>query len=51
MPSGRSPKGQVENLVGLVRERFFTPRLRSKSYAELNAWCCQSNVAVPELRW
>ena len=30
--------GQVENQVGLVRERFFTPRLRFKSYAELNAW-------------
>jgi hypothetical protein len=24
-------KGQVENQVGLVRERFFTPRLRFKS--------------------
>jgi hypothetical protein len=23
-------KGQVENQVGLVRERFFTPRLRFK---------------------
>ena len=31
-------KGQVENQVGLVRERFFTPRLRFKSYDELNAW-------------
>ena len=25
-------------LAGLVRERFFTPRLRFKSYDELNAW-------------
>ena len=24
--------------VGLVRERFFTPRLRFKSYDEMNAW-------------
>jgi len=24
--------------VGLVRERFFTPRLRFRSYAEMNAW-------------
>jgi hypothetical protein len=31
-------KGQVENQVGLVRERFFSPRLRVKSYDELNAW-------------
>src|SRR5271165_1805703 len=31
-------KGQVENQVGLVRERFFTPRLRFKSYDELNGW-------------
>jgi hypothetical protein len=31
-------KGQVENQVGLVRQRFFTPRLRFKSYDELNAW-------------
>ena len=25
-------KGQVENQVGLVRERFFTPRLRFNTY-------------------
>ncbi|MCS3899363.1 hypothetical protein M2171_008496 [Bradyrhizobium japonicum USDA 38] len=31
-------KGQVENQVGLVRERFFTPRLRFKNLDELNAW-------------
>jgi transposase len=36
-------KGQVENQVGMVRERFFTPRLRVKSYDELNA-CCSTNV-------
>lgn len=28
----------MENQVGLVRERFFTPRLRFKTYAEMNAW-------------
>ncbi len=38
-PVARTPasgweKGQVENQVGLVRERFFTPRLRFKSYDE-----------------
>ena len=36
-PAAGWEKGQVENQVGLVRERFFTPRLRFKSYADLNA--------------
>jgi transposase len=35
-PAAGWEKGQVENQVGLVRERFFTPRLRVKSYEELN---------------
>jgi len=30
-------EGSSENQVGLVRERFFTPRLRFKNYDELNA--------------
>jgi transposase len=30
-PASGWGKGQVENQVGLVRERFFTPRLRSRS--------------------
>jgi transposase len=37
-PASGWEKGQVENQVGLVRERFFMPRLRFKSYDELNAW-------------
>jgi transposase len=37
-PASGWEKGQVENQVGLVRERFFTPRLRVTSYEELNAW-------------
>jgi len=37
-PASGWEMGQVENQVGLVRERFFTPRLRVKSYDELNAW-------------
>ena len=37
-PASGWEKGQVENQVGLVRERFFTPRLRMRSYEELNAW-------------
>ena len=37
-PASGWEKGQVENQVGLIRERFFTPRLRVKSYEEMNAW-------------
>lgn len=37
-PASGWEKGQVENQVNLVRERFFTPRLRFKSYDELNGW-------------
>ena len=31
MPASGWEKGQVENQVGLVRERFFTPRLRVRA--------------------
>jgi transposase len=44
-PASGWEKGQVENQVGLVRERFFTPRLRFKSYDELNAWLMDKCVA------
>jgi transposase len=44
-PASGWEKGQVENQVGLVRERFFTPRLRVKSYEELNAWLLDQAVA------
>jgi transposase len=37
-PAAGWEKGQVENQVGVVRERFFTPRLRFKNCDELNAW-------------
>src|ERR687897_2221458 len=37
-PAAGWEKGQVENQVGLVRQRFFTPRLRFKSYDEMNSW-------------
>ena len=37
-PASGWEKGQVENQVNLVRERFFTPRLRFQSYDELNGW-------------
>jgi hypothetical protein len=45
-PSGWE-KGQVENQVGLVRERFFTPRLRFKAFDELNAWLLDSASPTP----
>jgi transposase len=44
-PASGWEKGQVENQVGLVRERFFTPRLRVKSYGELNAWLMDKCIA------
>jgi Mu transposase-like protein len=44
-PASGWEKGQVENQVGLVRERFFTPRLRFKSYDELNAWLLDPCIA------
>ncbi len=55
-PASGWEKGQVENQVGLVRERFFTPRLRFKSLDELNAWLLDQCVAYarahrhPEIR-
>jgi len=44
-PAAGWEKGQVENQVGLIRERFFTPRLRFKTYDELNAWLLDQCVA------
>ncbi len=44
-PASGWEKGQVENQVGLVRERFFTPRIRVKNYAELNAWLLDQCIA------
>ena len=44
-PASGWEKGQVENQVGVIRRRFFTPRPRFKSYAELNAWLLDRCVA------
>jgi transposase len=44
-PASGWEKGQVENQVGVVRERFFTPRLRVASYQELNAWLFDRCIA------
>ncbi len=48
-PASGWEKGQVENQVGLVRERFFTPRLRFKSYDELNGWLTDKCVAYAKV--
>jgi transposase len=44
-PAAGWEKGQVENQVGVARQRLFTPRLRFKSYEELNAWLLDRCVA------
>ncbi len=44
-PASGWQKGQVENQVGLTRERFFTPRVRVKSLEELNAWLLDQCIA------
>jgi transposase len=44
-PASGWEKGQVENQVGLVRERFFTPRLRFKTLDKLNAWLLDKCIA------
>ena len=45
--SRRRPAGEGagRDQVGLVRERFFTPRLRFKTYDEMNAWLMDQCVA------
>jgi transposase len=47
-PGAGWEKGQVENQVGLARERFFTPRLRAKSYDEINAWLLDRCIAYAQ---
>jgi hypothetical protein len=55
-PAAGWEKGQVENQVGNFRERFFTPRLKFKTYEELNAWLLDRCIAhakaqpYPELK-
>ena len=44
-PASGWEKGQVENQVGLIRERFFTPKVRVQSFAELNDWLLDRCVA------
>ncbi len=44
-PGAGWEKGQVENQVSTMRERLFTPRLRFKTYEDLNAWLLDRCVA------
>ena len=37
-PASGWEKGQVENQVGVLRRRFFVPRLKFKTLADLNGW-------------
>ena len=37
-PASGWEKGQVENQVGVLRRRFFVPRLKFKTLGELNGW-------------
>jgi Integrase core domain len=44
-PASGWEKGPVENQVGTVRQRFFSPRVRVRSYDELNAWLMDRCIA------
>ena len=45
-PASGWEKGQVENQVGTVRQRLFSPRVKVKSFEELNAWLEDRCVAA-----
>ncbi len=50
-PASGWEKGQVESQVGTVRQRFFSPRLRVKSYEELNALLIDKCIAHAKANW
>ena len=45
-PAAGWEKGQVENQVGFVRKRFFSPRPKFNSYEDLNAYLADRCVAL-----
>ncbi|CAH0201017.1 hypothetical protein ROS9278_01922 [Roseomonas sp. CECT 9278] len=49
-PSSGWEKGQVENQVGVVRERFFSPRLRVTNFEEPNALLLERCVASTRIQ-
>jgi transposase len=44
-PAAAREKGQVENQVGVLRDRLFKPRRRFASRAEMNAWLIDQCVS------
>lgn len=49
-PASGWEKGQVENQVGTIRERLFSPRVRVKSLEELNDWLADQCVARAKIQ-
>ncbi len=43
-PASGWEKGQVENQIGIVRGRFFKPRLKFASFADMNGWLLEQCV-------
>ncbi len=43
-PASGWEKGQVENQVGVVRGRFFKPRLKFASFVDMNSWLLEQCV-------
>ena len=44
-PAAGWEKGQVENQAGVVRERFFSPRVAFKTLDDLNGWLADKCIA------
>ena len=44
-PAAGWEKGQVENQVGVVRKRFFSPRPSFKTLEDLNGWLAEKCIA------
>jgi transposase len=44
-PASGWEKGQVENQVGVSRRRFFTPRVRTSGFEDLNGWLLDRCIA------
>lgn len=49
-PAAGWEKGQVENQVGFVRKRLFSPRLKFNSYEDLNAYLADRCVALARMQ-
>ena len=49
-PAAGWEKGQVENQVGVVRERFFTPRVAFKTLDDLNGWLADKCISYAKVQ-